>query len=132
MITKDCKQLTVIWHVDDLMASCKVDFELTKFSCYLANIYGPKVTMHMERKHNYPGMDMEFNEDGKLDVSMITYLKNMIADFPEVIRLGAAMAASDHLFQIRDDKEAVVLAEEQALAFYPSVAQLLFMATRSH
>ncbi len=37
----DGKQLTVIWHVDDLMGSCVVDFELTKLSCYLASIYGP-------------------------------------------------------------------------------------------
>jgi hypothetical protein len=33
----DGKQLTVIWHMDDLMASCVVDFELTKLSCYLAS-----------------------------------------------------------------------------------------------
>jgi hypothetical protein len=46
------KQLTVIWHVDDLMASCGVNFELTKLSCYLANIYGPKLTMH-----DYLGVD---------------------------------------------------------------------------
>jgi hypothetical protein len=32
--TKSGKQLTVVWHVDDLMASCKDNFELTKFSCY--------------------------------------------------------------------------------------------------
>jgi hypothetical protein len=46
------KQLTVIWHVDDLMASCGVNFELTKLSCYLANKYGPKLTMH-----DYLGVD---------------------------------------------------------------------------
>ena len=32
----DGEQMTVIWHVDDLMTSCTVDFELTKMSCYLA------------------------------------------------------------------------------------------------
>jgi hypothetical protein len=131
MITQDGKQLTVIWHVDNLMASCKVDFELTKFSYYLANIYGPKVTMHVGRKHNYLGMDLEFNEDGTLNVSMRTYLKNVIADFPEVIRGGAATPASNHLFKIRDDVEAMLLGEEQALAFHHTIAQLLFMATRA-
>ena len=35
----DGKQLTMTWHVDDLMALCVVDFELTKLLCYLANIY---------------------------------------------------------------------------------------------
>ena len=28
----DGKQMTVIWHVDDLMASCVVNFKLTKLS----------------------------------------------------------------------------------------------------
>ena len=47
----DGKQLTVIWHVVyDLMASCVVNFELTKLSCYLANLYGPKLMMHVGNK----------------------------------------------------------------------------------
>jgi hypothetical protein len=35
----DGKQVTVIWHVDDLMlmALCVVDFELTKLPCYLVS-----------------------------------------------------------------------------------------------
>jgi hypothetical protein len=61
--TEDGNQLTVVWHVDDLMASCVEDFELPKFSCYLAKIYGPKLTMHMGGKHDYLGVDMEFKKD---------------------------------------------------------------------
>ena len=38
------------------------------------------------------------------------------------------MPAHDKLFVIRDDKETRKLSEEQALAFYHTVAQLLFMA----
>jgi hypothetical protein len=72
------EQLTVIWHVEDLMTSCRIDFELTKLSCYLARIYGPKLTMHTGRRHDYLGIDLEFQEDGNLDVSMITYLKGVI------------------------------------------------------
>jgi hypothetical protein len=34
--------------------------------------------MHTGQKHEYWGMDMEFNKDGTLEVSMITYLKNVI------------------------------------------------------
>ena len=37
------KQIMVVWHVDDLMMSCEDNFELTKFSCYLPNICGPKL-----------------------------------------------------------------------------------------
>jgi hypothetical protein len=41
-VTEDENQLTVVWHVDNLMTLCVEDFELTKFSCYLEKIYGPK------------------------------------------------------------------------------------------
>ena len=44
---KEEKEITVVWHVYDLMISCQDNFELTKFSCYLANIYGPKLAMHL-------------------------------------------------------------------------------------
>jgi len=71
-VTECGKQMTVIWHVDDLMGSCENDFELTKFSCYLARLYGPKLSMHTGRKHDYLGVDMEFNDDGALEASMIT------------------------------------------------------------
>ena len=52
--------MTVIWHVDDLIMSCKENFELTKISCYLANIYGPKLATYLGNKHDYLGMDFEF------------------------------------------------------------------------
>ncbi len=129
-VTECGKQMTAIWLVDDLMGSCENDFERTKFSCYLANIYGPRLSMHTKRKHNYLGVDMEFNDDGTLEASMITYLKNVISEFPEVIREKLATPAADHLFTIRDKKEAKPLDEGQALAFHHTVAQLLFMATR--
>ena len=128
MMMKGGKQLTVAWHVDDLMVSCKDDFELRKFLCYLANIYGPKLSMHTGRKHDYLGVDMEFCEDGALEVSMFKYLNNVIEDFPEII---PGRAAHDKLFEIRDDEEAKKLNKEQALAFHHTVAQLLFMATRA-
>jgi hypothetical protein len=127
----DGKQLTVIWHVDDLIASCVVNFELTKLSCYLANIYGPKLTMHVGNKHNYLGVDLEFKQDGWLNVSMVNYLKNVIEAFPEKIVGRAATPAGERLFDIRDKKEARPLEEECAIAFHHTTAQLLFMAARA-
>ncbi len=96
----------MIWHVDDLMGSCEDDFELTKYSCHLGNIYGPKLRMHLGCKHEYLGMNMEFNKDGTLDVLMFKYLQEVIDDFPEVIRGRAATPVAAHLFKVRDEKEA--------------------------
>ncbi len=121
----------VIWHVDNFMSSCVDNFKLTKFSCYLAKIYGLKLIMHTGTKHGYLGVDMEFNEDGTLDASMISYLKGIIAEFPELIKGRATTPATEHLFTVRDEKEAKPLKKERALAFHHTVAQLLCMATKT-
>ena len=69
----DGKQVTVIWHVDDLMlmALCVVNF-----------IYVPKLRVHMGNKHDYLRVDLEFQQDGWLNVSMVNYLKNVSKRFP--------------------------------------------------
>jgi hypothetical protein len=87
--------------------------------------------MHTGRKHDYLGVDMEFTDDGLLEVSMFKYLRNVIEEFPEKITGRAATPAAGHLFDVRDEKEARPLEEERALAFHHTVAQLLFMATRA-
>ncbi len=74
---------------------------------------------------------MEFNKDGTLDASMIPYLRNVIAEFPELIKGKAETPTTEHLFMVRDEKEARPLKKERALAFHLTVAQLLFMATRT-
>ena len=121
----------MVWHVDDLMVLCEDNFEMTKFLCYLGNLYGPKLSMHMGHKHDYLGVDMEFCEDGALEVSIFKYLQNVIDKFSEVITGRAATPEHDRLCEIRDEKEARKLSKEQALAFHHPVAQLLFMATRA-
>ena len=131
METKSGKQLTVVWHVDNLMAFYEDDFELTKFLCHIGRIYGSSLSMHLGKKHNYLGVDMEFCDDGALEVYMIQYPKNIINQFPELIKGQAATPAHDKLFVIRDNEEARKLNEELVLAFHHTVAQLLFMATRA-
>jgi hypothetical protein len=71
-ITTGCReQMIMIWQVNNLMSLSTDDFELTKFSCYLAKIYGLKLSMDTRNRHNYLGIDLKFNEDGTLDVSMV-------------------------------------------------------------
>ena len=111
METKSGKQLTVVWHVDNLMSSCEDDFELTKFSCYMGRIYGPGLSMHSSKKHDYLGVDMEFCDNGALEVSMFNYPKNVIHE----IKGRAKTPAYDKLFVIREDEDTRKLNEEQAL-----------------
>ena len=87
--------------------------------------------MHTGNKHDYLGVDLEFNDDGTLNVLMANYCKCVIAEFPEMITGKAAMPAANHLFTIRDKREARALKEERALIFHHTVAQLLFMLMRA-
>ncbi len=52
---------------------------------------------------------MEFNNDGTLEVSMITYQKNIIEQFPQVINKKAMSPAAEHLFMVRDKMETKML-----------------------
>ncbi len=101
----DGEQLTIVWHVDDLMAMCKLDFKLTKMSCYLAKIYRPKLMMHTGRKHDYLGVDLEFCKDENLRVFMVKYLENAIEEFPELIVGRVAKPTGDRLFDIQDARK---------------------------
>ena len=62
--------------------SCEDNFELTKFLCYLANIYGPKLAMNLGHKNDYLGMGFDFMDNGSLEVSMLKYLDSIIDEFP--------------------------------------------------
>jgi hypothetical protein len=109
----------------------QIDFELMKLLCYLAKIYGPKLMILPGRKHNYLGVDLEFCEDGSLEVSMVKYLNYVIEGHPEMIPGKSPTPAGDRLFYIQDEKDAKPLYEERAMAFHHTTAQLLFMATRA-
>ena len=64
-------------------------------------------------------------------VSIIKYLQKVIENFPEVIRSTAATPASEHLFQVGDEKNRKFLPDEQAQHFQHTVAQILFLCIRA-
>jgi len=125
------KQMTVVWHVDDLKVSHVDKTEVTKFVAHLAGIYGPKMTIRRGPVHDYLGMDLDYSESGTAIVSMIKYLRKIFVDFSEDITSTAATPAADHLFKVRAEELARLLPEEQAQQFHRTVAQLLFLSARA-
>ena len=111
------KQITVVWYIDDLMVSYENNFEITKFACYLAKIYGLKLTKHTRRKHDYLGIDFEFTDDEKVEISMFDSTNSIINNFPEKITSKSVTPAADHLFKIRDELEAKLLSKEKLKVF---------------
>ena len=123
-------QLTVLWHVDGLKVSCKDSLEVTKLLAHLDGIY-PNLVAHRGKKGDYLGMNLDFSEDGVFTVDMIPYIKGIIKDFPEEITRKSPTPHADHLFKVRDEKDAKYLPEEQAQQFHTTVAQLLFLSARA-
>ena len=81
--------------------------------------------------HDYLGVDMDYSSKGKVRVSMIKYLSNILDGFSKELGKPVSDPAADHLFQIRDEKEAKYLSEEKDRDFHHVVAQLLFLANRA-
>jgi hypothetical protein len=127
----DGKQMTVCWHVDDLKVSHCDPEQVTIFGDWLSKKYGVAVAVHRGKVHDYLGMIFDFSAKGKVMVTMIEYIKNMIKEFPEEITATKTSPAADHLFTVRDRALAKPLPEEQAMAFHHTTAQLLFLSARA-
>ena len=76
--TVNGSHMTVFCHVDDLKVSHKDEFYIT---IYLWEIYVGLQYSHI-KVHDYLGMTLDYSEKGKIQVSMIPYLINLLKYFP--------------------------------------------------
>ena len=98
----DRKQLTILWHVDDLKTS-HVDPAVV--SSVLADIdmeYGKieKMTITRGKVHKYLGMTIDYSSPGKLIFSMTNYIGKIHDNIPEYMKGESATPAANHLFDI--------------------------------
>ena len=61
--------------------------------------------MSRGKKHNYLGMDLNFSVLGGIRVTMVDYLRKVIADLPEEIMKTSPTPTGDHMFEVYPDKE---------------------------
>ncbi len=127
----DGKQMTVCWHVDDLKVSHCDPAQVTIFREWLSKKYGVAVATHRRKVHDYLGMIFDFSAKGKVMVTMVEYIKDIIKDFPEEITGTKTSPAANHLFTVRDLSLAKALPEEQVMAIHRAMAQLLFLSGRA-
>ena len=119
-------QMTVVWHVDDLNVSHVSNFKTTKFACYLDKIYGG-LALKIGNVHNYLGVELDLFIDGKVKVSIIPDLNDILRDFQEHLGTASASPADKNMLKVQPKEEARPLPEEQAVAFHHVVAHLIFM-----
>ena len=122
-------QVPVVWHMYNLKVSHKDSFEITKSLHLEATYRGPSVKHG--KVHDFLAMDLYFLEDGRVKVSVVEYLNNILREFPEHLGDIAKSPAFDHLFEIRAEEEECIILEEQAVTFHHTVSHLLFMSSRT-
>jgi hypothetical protein len=132
------KQLTIVWHVDDLKVSHVMTPVVTKLIDWLKNTYerlfddgsgamqvsGGKVLEHL-------GMTLDFTVPGEVKITMIPCVKEIIKLFAEHDKSlsHANTPAAEHLFKVNED--AICLDEREATVFHNFVAKCLFLTKRA-
>jgi hypothetical protein len=102
------KQLTVIWHVDDLKVSHVSSNVVTKMADWLKSTYerlfddgSGEMKICRGKIHEWLGMTLDFTVDGEVKVTMIPYVKEIVQQFQEHDNSTktAATPAAEHLFK---------------------------------
>ena len=76
------KQMTIVWHVDDLKISHVDSREVTKIINWFKSKYEDKNIGEMKasrgKVHDYLGMVLDYSIAGEVKVSMVAYIKSML------------------------------------------------------
>jgi hypothetical protein len=84
------------------------------------------LTITRGKVHDYLGMTINYKTHGKVQITMVGYITNVLNELPSDMDGEAATAAANHLFEV-NEKDPVMLTEEKAIMFHHNVAKMLFL-----
>ena len=121
----DGKQVTVCFHVDDLLVTSKLKTNVDQVINELETKFN-EITVTRGVKHSYLSMNI-VQSASKLEIDMIGYVKKITVDVKADLR--RMCPANDDLFNI--DSSSTPLSNEDRESFHTKVAQLLYLAKRA-
>ena len=124
----DGTQMTLRWHIDDLLMSHVSQCKILKFVKHTKDVYGDNRAKNVGMTHNYLGMTFDYAFKGEVRINMCKYLLTIIEEFPKEITGVSATPATDYFFKVREDGRK--LNKEQADMFHHTVYQMLFAGVR--
>lgn len=126
------KQCTIVWHVDDLKISHEDPEVVSNVLDDLNAEFGKEAPLTVTRGkiHDYLGMRIDYSTPGKVAITMVDYIDNMLRELPEDMAGTATSPASNHLFNVNNDNPAK-LDKETSEMFHHNVAKLLFLCKRA-
>ncbi len=145
------KQCTICIHVDDCKISHVSDKVIDKVIEWLKRDYesifedgSGKMTVSRGKVHKYLGMNLDFTVKKQVKISMVEYIKEVIAAWDKAPKLDEdgftivtskrgckikASAAPENLFKTNED--AKKLTTEMSTAFHNIVAKALYLVMRA-
>ena len=125
------KQCTIGWHVDDIKISHVnsevVDGILNKLDeRYVKE--SPMVTTR-GKIHNYLGMKLDYNINGKVQIIMFKFIAKRIEEFPMELDGEPTSPAANHLFEVYDN--GIKLKPEQNDRFHEFDSKIIFLGKQS-
>jgi hypothetical protein len=131
--TVNGKQLTVGWHVDDIITLHVDKIVVDHFIEQLEGEFGKETPMNVSRGkvHDYLGMVLDFSKPGELIVNMVDYVKNILHNAPDDMEGVTKTPAASHLFDVASDDDSVPLNEEKRSAFVTLTMQSLYLSQRA-
>lgn len=129
--TVNGSQQTVGWHVDDFIITHKVPSVNEELAAWFNTKYGQRtpVAVHRGKTHDYLGMQLDFTTPGKVKVTMVDYIDQLLDEAPQEFPGTAPTPAARHLFDTSDD--ASKLSDERSATLHHFVAKSLYLAKRA-
>ena len=93
-------QMTIRWHVDDLMISHLSQDKIMKIVQGIKDTHGENLAETVGTMHDYLGMTFDYSFTKEVRINMWDYLRKVIKEFPEEIMGVCVTTASDHLFKV--------------------------------
>ena len=132
------KQLTLMWHVDDIkilhinkkVVSDMIVWLKSTYECIFEDGSGAMKVSH-RKLHDYLRMQLDFSSKDQILVTMVPYIQAMLDKFSEhdPTKTTAKTLAANHLFQIND--KVTPLSEKVAAIFHTFVAKVLFLTKQA-
>ena len=123
------KQCTICWYVDDTKISHEDSSVVDMVIRELEEEFG-KMTVTRGHKHTFVGVDIEFNNNGTVSLSMDEYVNECIKLYEDSIKRTAATPAKGDLFDDDIGKDGDKLDQSGADKFHHTTAKLLYLAKR--
>ncbi len=121
-------QCTICWYVDDNKVSHKDENVITDVINAISKHFGD-LKISRGREHSFLGMNVKYNDNSTVSISMKDHIREAIEAFGEEITSGVSTPADRNLHLVNEQAEQ--LNHEQSIIFHSVTAKLLHISKRA-